>query len=357
MPEQAETEERVRRAFRGQGKSCEELGSPFMGRLCRLAAERLDRKSLVGSRILGWEGDPSSKADSVALRLCGALHALVLLDRDQTLILCYPPNVTDDETLWAACEAAFRKHGDLILERLSSAPQTNEVRRSAALLAGFLAVAHTFGKPLVLSEIGASAGLNLHWDRYGYALSGSHWGDMGSGVVISPQWSGSAPLSGSVEIAGRAGCDINPLDPMSEEDRLRLLSYIWADQPDRLERTRNALAIAAAHGNLVERADAVDWLKQRLALPFPGKVHVVYHSVAWQYLPESAQQEGAALIAAAGAAATADAPLAWLQVEADGLRPGAALSLQTWPDGEKHLIGRADFHGRWIDWIGLPKNR
>ena len=28
----------------------------------------------------------------------------------------------------------------------------------------------------------------------------------------------------------RAGCDINPLDPADSEDRLRLLSYVWADQ-------------------------------------------------------------------------------------------------------------------------------
>ncbi|MBP1885388.1 DUF2332 domain-containing protein [Sinorhizobium mexicanum] len=355
MPERAETEERVRRAFRGQGKSCEELGSPFMARLCQLAAERLDGESAVGARVIGWKGNPRPEADSVPLRLFGALHALVLLDRDQTLIASYPPNITDDETLWAACEGAFRKHADFILERLTSAPQTNEVRRSGALLAGFLTVARAFGKPLVLSEIGASAGLNLHWDRYGYELSGSQWGDMGSGVIISPVWSGAVSPGGSVDIVGRAGCDINPLDPVSEEDRLRLLSHIWADQPDRLERTRNALAIAAAKGNLVERADAVDWLKQRLSHPFPGAVHVVYHSVAWQYLPESAQQEGVELINAAGAAATADAPLAWLQMEADGLRPGAALTLQTWPGGKRHLVGRADFHGRWIDWIGLPK--
>ncbi|MBB4186073.1 DUF2332 domain-containing protein [Sinorhizobium terangae] len=355
MPEKTGAEERVRRAFRSQGKACEELDSPFMARLCRLAAERLDGERAVGSRVLSWEGNPRPEADSVPLRLCGALHALVLSRRDDRLTSCYPPNVTDDETLWAACEAAFRTHADFILERLTSAPQTNEVRRSGALLAGFLTVARGFGKPLVLSEVGASAGLNLHWDRYGYDLSGGQWGDMESGVVISPQWSGAAPPDGSVEIVGRAGCDINPLDPASEEHRLRLLSYIWADQPDRLERTRNALAIAAAHGNLVERRDAVDWLKQRLAHPFPGAVHVVYHSVAWQYLSLSAQQEGEALIAAAGRAATADAPLAWLQMEADGSRPGAALTLQTWPGGGKHLIGRADFHGRWIEWTGLRK--
>ncbi len=110
--------------------------------------------------------------------------------------------------------------------------------------------------------------------------------------------------------------------------------------------------IAASEGKLVERADAIDWLKVRLARSFP--VHVIYHSIAWQYLPAAAQREGEALISAAGLAATHDAPLARLQMEGDGQTPGAALSLQIWPGGEKHLIGRADFHGRWVRWQGWP---
>jgi hypothetical protein len=38
-------------------------------------------------------------------------------------------------------------------------------------------------------------------------------------------------------------------------------------------------------------------------------------------------------------------------MEADGsTEPGAALTLTLWP-GEKVIpLGRADFHGRWVDW-------
>ena len=83
-------------------------------------------------------------------------------------------------------------------------------------------------------------------------------------------------------------------------------------------------------------------------------MHVIYHSIAWQYLSATAQQAGETLISAAGAAATDEAPLARLQMEGDGQTPGAALSLQIWPGGEKHLIGRADYHGRWVAWKGWP---
>ncbi|MCA1368238.1 DUF2332 family protein [Bradyrhizobium sp. BRP14] len=356
MPEEAIIEARVRDAFRDQAKSCDDLGSPFTARLCRLVADRLDASSPVGKRTLGWSGNPTSSGDSVALRLAGALHALVLSGRDDDLKASYPPNRADDETLWQAVVRAIRQEADFILDRLASAPQTNEVRRSGALLPGFLTVARLFGRPLILSEVGASAGLNLHWDRYHYVLGSNHWGDETAAVLIAPDWSGKTPPLQPAEITERAGCDLHPLDSASDDDRLRLLSYIWADQFDRLDRTRKALDIAAGQRDLVERADAIDWLKKRLIRVFSGATHVVYHSVAWQYLPESAKREGEALIAAAGATATEEAPLARLQMETDGQAPGAALSLQVWPRGEKQVIGRADFHGRWIVWEGWRTN-
>ncbi|PDT80659.1 DUF2332 family protein [Sinorhizobium sp. BJ1] len=354
MPDAGSADETIRAAFRDQAKSCEKLGSPFMARLCRLAAERLNEKNTVGRRVLRWPGDPSANGDALALRLFGALHALVLLHRDDELEGCYPPNDADDATLWNACEGALARHADFILERLRFAPQTNEVRRSGALLPGFLTIANLFGRGLVLSEIGASAGLNLHWNRYRYVLPNGDCGDEAADVVITPEWHGDAPKLRSLEFVSRAGCDLNPLNPADEDDRLRLLSYIWADQLDRLDRTRKALDIAASAGRLVERADAIDWLKARLARRFPGAVHVIYHSIAWQYLPAAAQRQGEALISAAGAVATHAAPIARLQMEGDSQTPGAALSLRIWPGGEKHLIGRADFHGRWVSWRGWP---
>ena len=58
----------------------------------------------------------------------------------------------------------------------------------------------------------------------------------------------------------------------------------------------------------------------------------------------------AALIETAGAAATTDAPLALFGMEADGTGPGAALTLRLWPGDVTLPMGRADFHGRRIDW-------
>ncbi|MCL6706545.1 DUF2332 family protein [Pseudomonas sp. R2.Fl] len=343
----------VRASFERQAKACDELGSSFTARLCRLAGSGLSEETAVGRHILSWRDDPTSTGDAVALRFAGALHALVLSGDDQALAAVYPPNEVPDNALWSACEAALARNESFILNRLKSAPQTNEVRRSSALLPGFLTIAGIFGLPLVLSEVGASAGLNLQWDRYRYTLGDLSWGP-DSAVVLTPDWQGPPPPDVALSVIDRAGCDLNPLDSTSANDRLRLMSYIWADQSDRLERTRRALAIAEENRLEVDRADAIDWLADRLFLPRPGAVHVVYHTIAWQYLPAELKAKGEALIMKAGARATADAPIAHLQLEADGRPEGAAITLQVWPNGEQHHIGRADFHGRWVKWKGWP---
>jgi hypothetical protein len=342
----------IRSAFEGQARACMALGSPFTARLCQLFAARLMPGAPVADHLLGWVGDPTPKADSVPLRIAGCLHALVLERRSDALAGVYPPHEASDDAVWDAVSEAMRDHADFLLERLQSAPQTNEVRRSGALLPGFLDISRLFGLPLVLSELGASAGLNLQWDRYRYRLGEMDWGDPHSRVKIEPEWRGAPPPTATVRVARRAGCDLNPIDSVEPEQRLRMLSYIWADQQDRLERTRAALDMAAQGRVKIERSDAVDWMRGRLSHSYAGAVHVLFNTIAWQYLPKHLQTEGENLMATAGARATASTPLAWLQLESDGRADGAALTLQIWPSGEKQDIGRADFHGRWVDWKG-----
>ena len=82
-------------------------------------------------------------------------------------------------------------------------------------------------------------------------------------------------------------------------------------------------------------------------------MHIIQHTVAWQYFPAHAQHRGTALIEAAGARATPETPLAWMQMETDGDTTGAigaALTLRLWPGDLTLHLGRADFHGRWVKW-------
>jgi hypothetical protein len=343
---------KVRDDFRAQAQHCENMGSPFTARLCRLLADRLAPGDSVSDRVLGWPGDASHRSDALPLRLAGALHGLVLDGRDPGLAAVYPPRHPTDDALWTAITAAFVAHAPFILARLDGPPQTNETQRSAALAPGFLTVAALTGLPLATSEIGASAGLNLIWDRFAYAFGAAAWGDPASPVRISPKWQGPPPPLPAATVAERAGCDRAPPDLAREADRLRLLSFVWADQTARLARTAAAIDLARAAGVRVEPADAADWLAARLAEPRPGRAHVVYHSIVWQYLGPPTQARIEAALAAAGAQATREAPLAWLRLESDGNTPGAAITLTLWPDGETRPLGRADYHGAWIDWRG-----
>ena len=342
----------ARAAFRQQAVACTELGSPFTARLCTLTAERLLPGTPVADRVLDWPGNPSHHADALPLRLAGALHALVLEGRDPVLARVYPPHETDDDTLWRAVDAALAADADFILSRLEGPPQTNETMRSAALAPGLLTVAERTGLPLVTSELGASAGLNMVWDRFAYHFGAARRGAASSGVVIAPDWRGPPPPDIAPRVIERAGCDRAPARLESEADRLRLLSFVWADQAARMERLEAAIALTRAEGIGVDRADAADWLAGRLARPRPGAAHVVCHSIFWQYLDAARQARVRGLLDAAGARATTAAPLAWLRMEADGEPPGAAVTLTLWPGGETRCLGRADFHGRWILWTG-----
>ncbi len=345
----------IKAAFERQAKACESLGSPFNARLCHLAADRLDGTGKIPALIFGWPAE-RAVADALALRFCGALHALKRQGY-AALAHSYPPHSVSDESLWQSVEQAMAERAAFIAIRMQSAPQTNEVRRSAALFPAFALIAERFeGKPLVLSEIGASAGLNLMWDCYGYRFQDQTYRPRNNPApfVITPDWQGPPPPQTEIAVSERAGCDLNPLEADNPEDCERLLSYIWPDQVDRLDRTEKALALARQNQLHVDRADAIDWLSHRLSTRHDGKVHVIYHTIAWQYLPGDAQRHGLRIIAEAGAHADWQAPICHLAMEADDAGPGAGLSLTIWPKGEFYKVGRADFHGRWVDWHGLP---
>jgi hypothetical protein len=85
----------VRQAFRDQAQACASLGSPLMARLMAGLADGLAPGDPVADQVLGWPGDPSSKADSVPLRLAGGLHALVLTGQDPALAAAYADPAAD----------------------------------------------------------------------------------------------------------------------------------------------------------------------------------------------------------------------------------------------------------------------
>lgn len=329
--------------LRFQARECERLGSPLYAGLLERAAADVEAGGPVLAVLRGHEGDPGPSA--LALRLLGAVHRLVLEGRLPELASLYGDG--DANSAWPVFAAALADHTAEVRALLGRTVQTNEVARGAALLPGFLAIAGATGLPLRLLEVGASAGLNLRWDRYRYRAEGFEWGPEDSPLEIELELRGPAPSGSIPAIAERRGCDPAPLDPASGEGRLTLLSYLWPGQPARVERLLAATAIASSTPAMLERAGAAEWIAARLAEPTPGLATVVFHSIVMQYLGEEERRRFAALLVAAGERATPQAPLAWLRMEPEGELAGVRLA--TWPGGEDRLIARAGYHGTPVE--------
>jgi hypothetical protein len=209
----------IRRAFLAQADWCDRLASPFTAFLCSTLAATLDAATPIGERILGWPHDPV--ADALALRLCGGLHALVRSGEEPELAALYPPApIPPEEALMRALARTLEAKAVELDAWLDTPPQTNEVGRSAVLMSGLLAVADRFRLPLRLFELGASAGLNLQLDRYGYRLGGIVAGCEHSPLRLEPEWRGPPPPEARPEISGRLGVDLDPVDPVSAREQL-----------------------------------------------------------------------------------------------------------------------------------------
>jgi hypothetical protein len=332
--------------LRFQARACDYLGSELYTVLLTRAAEDVDAHGPTWDVLRGHETD--SPASVPVLRLMGAVNRLVLAGREPALARIYEGPGVDPSAAWDAFSAVLNSNRAELRELIHLPVQTNEVGRCAALLFGFLVVAGETGLPLRLLEIGASAGLNLRWDRYRYEADGFAWGPADSQVRVSFELKGEVPtLPPAVEIAGRHGCDAAPIDPSSSEGQLTMLAYVWPDQKFRLERMRAALRLVEEVPIELDRETAARWTEQILAEPAPGTATVVYHSIVMQYLGEEELAAFHDQIEAASARATADAPLAWLRMEPAG--DHADLHLTVWPGGEEHHLARAGYHGTPVE--------
>ena len=134
-----------------------------------------------------------------------------------------------------AVQTALRDHATHILRWLNYIPQTNEIGRSAVVIATALMLERRFNLPLIVSEPGASAGLNLLFDQFALSSHGFTYQTHKDTRTLTSDWRAPAPPSGGFQIAGRAGVDLSPINPRSSEGFLRLCAYTWPDQTERLQ--------------------------------------------------------------------------------------------------------------------------
>ena len=335
-------------AFESQAKSCAERGSELTAAVIRATFCNLDAAPMTAAKIGVWTGDPSGLKDGLALRLASAIHALLLQHRAPELLDVYPPAWRVGTDINAPIRQAMADHDAFIHDWIDRPPQTNEIRRSAGLIAVLHWLAAKAQAPIALSEMGASAGLNLLCDQF-FLDVGDGYGDPNASIHLSPTWTGPHPQVATPVVVDRAGCDLAPIDVTNSDHVLRLRSYIWPDQPKRWTNTAAAIDLGPP---CPDAMDALDWLKARLDQVPMDRTHLVYSTVAFQYFPARVQSEIADALAQHGARRGADAPLVWLMIEADRTLTGAAIQTQVWPNGKTTTLGEMDMHGTWITWKG-----
>lgn len=350
-------------AFEWQAGWCESFGSPFTAALLRAAITDIEADGVVARLTANWADHPIK--DAVSLRLAGALHAAVLTGRDEALTMQWPAARAadgkdwDTAAAWPVARAFLERDFVWVADFMTSAPQTNEVRRSVGLFAGLQAVAAHWDGPIDLLELGASAGLNGLFPDNSYACQAWQWPGS-SGVELDTDWHGPPPPLKALHIRTLGQCDINPLNAANQADRLRLRSYIWPDQPERLTRLNAAIDAAQVRAIHPDKADAAAWLGEKLAKRAGDAMTVVYHSIFFQYPPAEVRAAITEAMESAGQAATLAAPLVWLRLEPEaaviinGGSPVPMLDCIQWPGGQRTILSNdACPHGRFIHWQGL----
>jgi hypothetical protein len=301
------------------------------------------------------------------LMILAAVHDMVLSGALPELAAVYQ----GDRPVDAApplFRAAVLDHRDHVLEVLRTRfVQTNECGRASPLTLGLAAVAAAVGAPDALVDAGASAGLNLLYDRYRLEV-GEHgvWGDPDSPVVCSCVVGGSpASPPRFVDVPVRVGLDRAPVDVSDPSAARWLLACTWPDT-GRLERTRAAIAMAACSPPDVRTGDLATGIGPLLhALEGEGPVCVVT-SWAFIYLDGERRKGFIEALARAGSTRT----IAWLSLEAPGTVRGidaaapptmtftagpSLVGLMTFgPDGidSQHLVAYVHPHGNAFEWVG-----
>ncbi len=287
-------------------------------------------------------------------RALAGIHHMVLAGEVPELEARYPSvgGDGDAEAAWPKVREELGTFDPEILDSLRHPLQTNETARCGALIGGFLTVARETGLPLRVLELGSSAGLNLHFDRYRYEADGMAYGPADSTVGFTDHWRrGVPPLDTPMEVAERRGCDFAPLDPTTDHDRLALLSYIFPDQTPRYELLRKAIDIAREYPVKVERAGVDAWAEEVLAEQADGLATVIFHSLVWIYLEDEVRERVSAAINGAAERATAEAPIAWLRYEIGPDPAVCELRLTAWPGGEDRLLATGDVHLAPVTWL------
>jgi len=234
---------------------------------------------------------------------------------------------------------------------LMRSTQTNEPGRCASLLP----VLGSLPQPLALLEVGASAGLCLLPDLYGYDYGGGLLRPEPGGpeppifpCAVSP----ATPIPQALpHVAWRGGIDLDPVDISDPNQIAWLEALVWPEQTDRLARLRAALGIAAANKPHLVEGDLRRDLR-RLATEMPSDMtRVIFHTAVLAYVtsPEERMEFSRSTAALCDVWISNEAPRVFPEIAARVATPGPPGHFLLAVNGTP--VAWTDPHGASIEWI------
>lgn len=258
------------------------------------------------------------------LQLFSGLHYLVLAGRAS----------------WEDVGSALADEADFLGEWVATERvQTNEPRRCWWLVPCFLEAARRTGaEAFDCLELGCSAGLNLLWDRYGYAYASG--GFEGSPVFRGEERGKPVPVAALPRVRARVGVDLAPPDLHDEEGVRLVKAFVWAGQDERLADLEAAIAVWRRDPPQVVVGDLVDELPALLGRRSDDAVLLVWETAVFGYLPQERRERARALIAESGC----------VFVHTGRPRDGSHDYYGLFVDEDE--VAHAEFHGAWVEWLG-----
>jgi hypothetical protein len=357
-PESKTSIEQVRGYFRNFAEyQAPRVGSPLYENLCWGV---LGDPEMVALAARSPPSQPSANL------LLAAVHSLLLGGIQHPLREFYPDVVAGERAPREPSEATYplfrdfvRQHEDQVAELIQTRlVQTNVVRRTTCLLPAFDSVARQGGGlPLSIIEVGASAGLNLRWDRYHHRYETARgvlleWGDPSSTVQLSAELRGTDRLpeiSPDLRVTWRIGIDLNPVDVDDPDAMLWLRALVFPEHLERHQTIRAAARVARERGTELVRGDAVHELPALMSRAPTNTTLCVYGSfVLPQFTPEMREVLWQRL-----SAFSERGPVWFISME--GTAEGEAkLRIGEFRDGARAVrqVATAHPHGRWLEWVG-----
>jgi hypothetical protein len=235
--------------------------------------------------------------------------------------------------------------------------QTNEIGRCSFLIPGLNYIFDLTKKPLVLLELGTSAGLLLNYDKYGinYLNQNQITGDPNSEVQLECAVMGDVvpPIFDLPKVKKKIGIDLYPVNCRSSDESLWLLSLVWPKHIKRFNSLEKALNICKSSPATFELIAGDGFRNIENYLSEYGESEFtlcIYHSFAINQISKEEQDEyydNLKAYTASNNKRIFELRVNWLPDSKH------QLVLNEISDGEISTTELANIHhhGRWIEWL------